>query len=257
MAVVKAQSLYKQVAREMRKSIARGQWTPGDRIPTEDKLTALYGVSRPTVRQAVAELRSEGLLDVQQGRGTYVRGPNPDAVAPVYVERTVTRTGKRYNAPDGWSMEEPATVYRVRLEATAAEILHAEEGEAAFLVDRMIIHEASGTRARHAVLLPMEQITGTSLAQQPDVSPTDAYGMLAAAHGPIEWREAISARMPNPDERATLHVAEGVPVLVSQAVTQTQADHRRLMLETTTMEAGATHLTYTHRPTTAKRPATA
>lgn len=254
--VIKPQSLYKQVAQEMRKSIARGHWPAGEQIPTEDRLTTLYGVSRPTVRQAVAELRSEGLLSVQQGRGTYVRAPAPEAAEPVWIEQTVTRTGKRFIYADGWTDEEPATVYRVRLEDSAATMLHTDEGEAAFLVDRLIIHQASGTRARYTVLLPMEQITGTPLAKQPDVTTAETYALLAAAHGAVEWREAVSARMPQPDERASLHIPDGVPVLISQRVTQTQADHTRLMLETMTIGAGPTRLTFTHRPTTAKRPTT-
>ncbi|MFF2660446.1 GntR family transcriptional regulator [Kitasatospora sp. NPDC058032] len=248
MAVVKGQALYKQVASEMRKAIAKGAWKPGEKIPTEDKLTALYGVSRPTVRQAVAELRADGLLDVQQGRGTFVRGPQPEQNATINIQRTVICNGDQYHCPAGWQDAETPTVYRVRLEPSAAATLETDEGEAAFLVQRLYTHESSGVRARYSGLLPMEQITSTVLAQRPEVFNTDAYAALAAAHGPIEWQEAVSARMPNPDERAALHVPENTPLLVSQRVTRTQTDARPLMLETLTMTAAATQLTITHRP---------
>ncbi|MFF7636526.1 hypothetical protein ACFZB9_25750 [Kitasatospora sp. NPDC008050] len=99
----------------------------------------------------------------------------------------------------------------------------------------------------------MEQITSTTLARQPNLPPAEAYARLAAAHGPIEWCEAVGARMPRPDERAALHVPEGVPVLISQCITQTQADTRRLMLETTTMGAGSAHLAFTYGPAATKR----
>ncbi len=250
MAVVKGQALYKQVAREMRKAIAKGIWRPGERIPTEDKLTAQYGVSRPTVRQAVAELRADGLLDVQQGRGTFVLGPQPEQSATIDIERTVVCAGDQYHCPAGWHDAEEPTVYRVRLEASAAETLAADEGDAAFLVQRLYIHEASGLRARYSGLLPMERVTGTVLAKHPELFNTDAYAALAAQHGPIEWHEGVSARMPNPDERAGLHVPENTPLLVSERVTRTQADARPLMLETLTMTAAATQLTITHRPVT-------
>ena len=44
----------------------------GDRIPTEQEICSAYGISRITVRQAVSSLVYEGLLDRQQGRGTFV-----------------------------------------------------------------------------------------------------------------------------------------------------------------------------------------
>ncbi|WP_329565358.1 GntR family transcriptional regulator [Kitasatospora sp. NBC_01266] len=245
---VRPQALYKQVAQDMRKKIIRGTWKPGAQIPTEDKLTAQFGVSRPTVRQAVAELRTEGLLDVQQGRGTFVRGLAPDRAEPVWIDRTVSRTGERYECTGDWSNEEDPTIYRVRVDATAAEILHIEEGEAAYLVDRLIIHQPSGTRARYTTLLPMEAITSTPIAQDPAIPTAEAYTHLAAAHGPLQFREAVSARMPNPDERAVLQLPDSVPVLISQRVTQTEPDGNRLILETTTIGAGATHVIFTHRP---------
>ncbi|WP_030394074.1 UTRA domain-containing protein [Kitasatospora purpeofusca] len=94
----------------------------------------------------------------------------------------------------------------------------------------------------------MEQITSTVLANHPELFNTDAYAALDAQHGPIEWHEGVSARMPNLDERAVLNVPENVPLLVFQRITRTQADARPLMLETLTMTAAATQLTITHRP---------
>jgi len=45
---------------------------PGDRIPSEVEIGQAYGLSRITVRQAVSSLADEGLLQKQQGRGTFV-----------------------------------------------------------------------------------------------------------------------------------------------------------------------------------------
>ncbi|TQF04473.1 GntR family transcriptional regulator [Kitasatospora acidiphila] len=244
---VRPKALYQQVAAEMRRSIARGRWKPGEKIPTEDQLTVLYEVSRATIRQAVAELRNEGLLSVEQGRGTFVREPRrePD---PVYVERTVfEHADGTFNGPGCWQHDETPTVYTVRLEDAPAAILRIDEGEAAYLVDRLITHKPTGARARHAMLLPMERIIGTALATDPNVLPAEAYAVLTATHGPIEFREGITARMPNPDENAALHVPDGTPVLITQRVTQTQDAAKRLMLETLTFGATGVHLTYTHR----------
>jgi DNA-binding GntR family transcriptional regulator len=51
------------------------QLKPGDRIPPEPELCNHYGLSRITVRQAITSLVDEGLLNKQQGRGTFVLAP--------------------------------------------------------------------------------------------------------------------------------------------------------------------------------------
>ena len=52
--------------------IASGRLAPGARLPTEQELTAALGVSRTVVREAVAVLRSEGLIETRQGVGAFV-----------------------------------------------------------------------------------------------------------------------------------------------------------------------------------------
>ena len=53
----------------MRDSILDGTWKVGEKIPSENKLTAVYGVSRVTVRAAIARLSSLGMLESRQGGG--------------------------------------------------------------------------------------------------------------------------------------------------------------------------------------------
>jgi GntR family transcriptional regulator len=64
--------LYGQVASVMRQRIDRGVWVPGARISTLEELEQEFSVARVTIRQAIELLCQEGLLDVQQGRGTFV-----------------------------------------------------------------------------------------------------------------------------------------------------------------------------------------
>ncbi len=63
---------YIQLGRILREKIARQDYRPGDRIPSEAALGDAYRVSRITVRQAVDRLVREGLLARRQGLGTYV-----------------------------------------------------------------------------------------------------------------------------------------------------------------------------------------
>lgn len=65
--------LFKVVRDALRKAIDEAEYGDGDLIPPEPALCELYGVSRITVRRAVAELTSEGLLEKVPGKGTYVR----------------------------------------------------------------------------------------------------------------------------------------------------------------------------------------
>lgn len=68
-------ALYYQIASLLREWIASGQLRPGEKLPTEDELCALFQVSRTTVRAALGVLTSAGLIRREQGRGTYVAEP--------------------------------------------------------------------------------------------------------------------------------------------------------------------------------------
>jgi GntR family transcriptional regulator len=70
--------LYLQVASVMRQRIEDGYWVPGQKISTLVELEDEFQVARVTVRQAVDMLSKEGLLDCQQGRGTFVASRAPD-----------------------------------------------------------------------------------------------------------------------------------------------------------------------------------
>jgi len=66
--------LYLQVAAEIRRAIADGEATPGDRLPLARDLATVLGVNPNTVLRALRTLRDEGLLDFRRGRGITVTG---------------------------------------------------------------------------------------------------------------------------------------------------------------------------------------
>lgn len=68
-----AEPKYKIIADSLRTQIQDGTYSEGDLIPKEMELAAQYQVSRPTVRQAVAQLVNEGLLEKKRHLGTSVR----------------------------------------------------------------------------------------------------------------------------------------------------------------------------------------
>jgi len=62
-----------QIAEQIRSSILAGEFSPGDKLPPERELAELFGVSRPSVREALNLLASSGLVESYQGGGTVVR----------------------------------------------------------------------------------------------------------------------------------------------------------------------------------------
>jgi len=69
-----AQPLYQQLATHLLLQMESGHWPPGQRVPSEPELMATHGVSRITVRQAIALLVRAGKLVTQRGKGTFVAG---------------------------------------------------------------------------------------------------------------------------------------------------------------------------------------
>ena len=67
------QSRYGWLAASLRARITQCEWVPGSALPAEAALAKEHGVALGTLRQALALLVSEGLLERQHGRGTFVR----------------------------------------------------------------------------------------------------------------------------------------------------------------------------------------
>lgn len=65
-----------QVRESLRARIVDGSWQPGQQMPSEHEMTALFAVSRITVRQALQDLQNEGLIHRVHGKGTFVSRPH-------------------------------------------------------------------------------------------------------------------------------------------------------------------------------------
>ncbi len=75
-----------QVRDQLSRAIARGEYPPGSALPSERALCALFGVSRVSVREAIAGLVSTGLVRVAHGRGVFVRESTHDAYAAPFAK---------------------------------------------------------------------------------------------------------------------------------------------------------------------------
>lgn len=70
---IKAKKVSTQIADQIRASILAGEFVPGDKLPPERELAEMFGVSRPSVREALNALAASGLVMSYQGGGTVVK----------------------------------------------------------------------------------------------------------------------------------------------------------------------------------------
>lgn len=70
---IKPKKVSTQIAEQIRSSILAGEFNPGEKLPPERELAEMFGVSRPSVREALNILTSSGLVETYQGGGTLVR----------------------------------------------------------------------------------------------------------------------------------------------------------------------------------------
>jgi GntR family transcriptional regulator len=83
--------LYRQIADHLRRRIEAGELAQGMQVPTEDQLMASYHASRNTVRGALKELTTRGLVYTLHGKGTFVA----ERVSPIVTTLTTDpKTGR-------------------------------------------------------------------------------------------------------------------------------------------------------------------
>ncbi|RRQ85244.1 GntR family transcriptional regulator [Streptomyces griseofuscus] len=237
-------ALYQQVAAAIREAILSGEFTPDSLLPSEAQLIARYGVSRPTVRNAIAALRAEGLIDVRHGKGSFVRSSGQPVLT---LERGVSRTNEgKFLMPSGdiWQEAEEPSTYRTRTTKDTGRLLQLEAEEALFGCDRLLTDHSTGTRAMHRTLIPFEVAEAVPLLGQDPCKPSAAlYWVLTQAGHKLAWAETVRARMPLPDERTTLQLPDATPILHVCRVAHGN-DDRPLILEELRFGADRAELAY-------------
>lgn len=87
---VQPEKLSTSVVRQIELLILRGILRPGERLPSERELSERLGVSRPSLRDAVAELQDQGLLTTRAGSGIYVAEVLGSAFSPALTRLFAT-----------------------------------------------------------------------------------------------------------------------------------------------------------------------
>jgi GntR family transcriptional regulator len=210
---------YKQIADQLRSAIERGELKPGDRLPSEADLMRHYEVARMTARQAIQELRTEGRVVAEQGRGVFVRLPAP--VRRLASDRFARRhrdAGKAAFIAEAEKAGVAPSVDEIEVSRGPAPQLVRERlglDEPGEVVIRSRRYLAEGLPIETAVsYIPADLADGTAIAEQ-DTGPGSIYARLEeAGHELGHFTEEVSARMPTAEERRRLQIPSGTPVLL-------------------------------------------
>jgi len=238
-------AVYQQLADQLRTRILSGELPPGSVLPSETELIHEYGVSRGPARQAVALLKAEGLVDVRQGRGVFVRRRPPryrlsgDRFAharrqagelPFPIELAVGGTPKlevrRYTV-----MIAPAEI---------TERLQLEDGDRVLARSFRLFSDDHPVQVSDSYL-PYNLVEGTRVedpASEPWPGGTIAQlGSLGV--DVTEIAEDVATRAPRPEEARDLRLGPGTPVF---EVTRTMFAGKRPVVASTIVIAGDRYL---------------
>ncbi len=95
----KSDPLYRQLENEICRRVKEGELKPGDKLPSERTLCCLLDISRMTVHRALDNLVQAGLLEKEQGSGTYVASGSQDkSISPlVSLSKQMEELGYKLN----------------------------------------------------------------------------------------------------------------------------------------------------------------
>ena len=209
-----------QLGQAIRDKIVRGEYRPGEPIPTEDQLQKFYGVSRTTVRLALAKLVNEGYIRRQQGKGTYV---NPKGL--------VTKGKPKPLSRDMFGVKSTTQIIQSAGMKVRTEVLHFERAlPSEDVAEKLGINEKDPVlhfeRLRYADDRPL--VLGKSwipAAQCPDLKQEEIKGSLylvffkkyrhhvAAAH------QSLRAILASELDAGILDLQIGEPVMLVHGVT--------------------------------------
>lgn len=227
-------ALWREVKGQIERDIIARRFRRDEPLPSERLLAEQYGVHRHTLRRAMAELEAEGLVSVQQGRGTFIEGE----VLAYRIGRRVRFTENALRA----GFEPEATLLGhgfARATAEQAECLGLRTG--ARLVVLNTLRRAGGRPVSYAThyfpfaLLSGSGATPDGLAQQFETS--RSITTILAALGVADYlrlRTEVSGRMPDAAEARILEINPNQPILIVSGTNVRAADAASPVLFTMT-----------------------
>ncbi|OWJ64257.1 phosphonate metabolism transcriptional regulator PhnF [Inquilinus limosus] len=204
-------ALWRQISETLEREIRDGVHPAGARLPTEAELSERFGVNRHTVRRAMAELEEQGLVDVTQGRGTFV---HLGAIAYLIGRRTRFHENmKRENRAARLELLDSAA------EAASAAIARELDVPAGTPVIRLDTRShADGlplSLASH--YFPAARFPGIVEIFRETGSVTASFARLGVTDY-TRRRTRVSARLPDAREQRLLEITRTRPVMATEAL---------------------------------------
>lgn len=178
-------------------AIQQGTFAKGSRLPTETALAQEFGVSRPTVREALARLREDGLVFSRQGSGAFVEN-DPSPIAHIAPLASIDDLRRCFEYRIGLESEaarlaavnrsdEEITQLRGLYHAMGASNAEGENGAALDFAFHLAIAKASGNRF---IVAGLEQVRrhiaqGMSINRTLSLESTDRLALAQAEHKQI------------------------------------------------------------------------
>jgi len=207
-----ASPLWRQIADRLRRSIATGEFRPGDMLPSETEINATFQVSRATARASLERLRQEGLIKRQSGRGSMVLAPKVEQ--PVNELASFSKDMRRRGFRPSYSTFSAESASAT---AEAAQALEIADGAPAFYIRRLLLADDEPIGMSESWLAPWIFVAG----RQPTPEELDAgslYEWVARFCGQeiAGARECIEAALADSAMARRLEVAPGSALLVAR-----------------------------------------
>ena len=93
----KKATLFDTIRETIQQSISNGDLKPGDRLPTEEQLTAKFNTSRPTINKAIRSLARDGFVETRKRGGTVVLEQTQSWIPMIDISSYVSKLGKKYS----------------------------------------------------------------------------------------------------------------------------------------------------------------
>ncbi|WP_229054659.1 GntR family transcriptional regulator [Aeromicrobium sp. Leaf350] len=197
--------VYKLIADDLRERIASGELAPGDDVPTEAELAQRWSTSRGPIRNALAALRQEGLIETTRGRPARVR--ERKAHQAVDVSIPFTRWARDIGAEPGARTQE---VSLRRTDAEKATLLEVPEGTPVVDVLRLRLLDGRPTMVERLTYL--EPVGRLLFDVDLDTVSITEY-LAERGHGSADVHHEIDAVAADEIDADLLEVPVGSPIL--------------------------------------------